>query len=68
MKWLTALIFGLIVGTLMPTIIDGQEGVWTDNWTGWGTVHAGTGGLLFSIPLFLGAAVAIRLLFNWHTR
>ncbi|HZC38949.1 MAG TPA: hypothetical protein VE221_09800 [Sphingomicrobium sp.] len=68
MKWLAALVFGLIVGTLLPTIVDGQAGVWTDDWTGWGTVRAGTGGLLFSIPLFLGSALAIRLLFNWHTR
>ena len=68
MKWLTALVFGLLVGTLLPTVIDGQGGVWTDSWTGWGTIREGKGGLLFSIPLFLGAAVGIRLLFNWHTR
>jgi hypothetical protein len=66
MKWLTALIFGLIVGALLPTVIDGQAGVWADNWTGLGTLRVGTGGLLFSIPLFLVAAVGIRLLFNWH--
>jgi hypothetical protein len=68
MKWLTALVFGAIVGALLPTIIDGQSGVWTDSWTGWGTVHPSAGGLLFSIPLFLAAAVGIRLFFNWHSR
>ena len=36
----------------------------------WGTIrpHAGSPNLLFSIPLFLGSAVAFRLFFNWHGR
>jgi hypothetical protein len=70
MKWLTALIIGLILGTVLPTAMNGGEGKWTNSWAGWGTVHphAGSPGLLLSIPLFLGVAVAFRLFFNWHSR
>jgi hypothetical protein len=70
MKWITALAFGAAVGFILPTAIDAREGVWMQSWAGWGTVrpHAGSSGLLLSIPLFIGAAVAFRLLFNWHNR
>jgi len=39
-----------------------------DSWAGWGTIRplAGSPGLLFSIPMFLGAALFLRLVFNWH--
>ena len=68
MPWIGALIFGAILGLVLPTAIDLGSGVWTGSWTGWGTIrpHAGSPGLLFSIPLALGAALAARLLFNWH--
>ena len=70
MKWLTALMLGAILAVVLPTALDARSGVWMDNWTGWGTIHphAGSPGLLFSIPLFLGSALALRLVFNWHTR
>ncbi len=70
MKWISALIFGAILGFVLPTAIDTQSGVWTDAWTGWGTIRpsASSPGLLFSIPVFLGAAIAARLFFNWHSR
>ena len=70
MKWLTALTVGAILGFVLPTVLDARSGIWMDNWTSWGTVHphAGSPGLLFSIPLFLGSALALRLVFNWHTR
>ena len=70
MKWISALIFGAILGFVLPTAIDTQSGVWTDAWTGWGTIrpHAASPGLLFSIPVFLGAAIAARVFFNWHSR
>ena len=70
MKWLTALAFGAVVGFVLPTAIDGRAGIWMDNWTGWGTIRpdAASPGLLFSIPLFLGTALAFRLVFNWHSR
>ncbi len=70
MKWLTALTVGAILGFVLPTTLDARSGIWMDNWTGWGTIHphAGSPGLLFSIPLFLGSALALRLVFNWHTR
>jgi hypothetical protein len=70
MKWITALAFGAILGIVLPTALNGGEGVWTDNWTGWGTIRPlpGSPGLLLSIPLFLGSALGFRLLFNWHER
>jgi hypothetical protein len=70
MKWLTALTLGAILALVLPTALDARSGVWMDNWTGWGTIHphANSPGLLFSIPLFLGSALALRLVFNWHTR
>ena len=67
MKWLTALIFGAILGVVLPTVIDSKSGVWTGSWANWGTIRH-TGGLLFSIPLFLGSAAAARTFFNWHSR
>ena len=70
MRWITALIFGAIIGCVLPTAMDARSGLWLDAWTGWGTIHphAGSPGLLFSIPLFLGAALAFRLIFNWHSQ
>jgi hypothetical protein len=68
MKWLTALFLGAILGFVMPLMLGGQSGVWMNNWTKWGTIRPieGSPGILFSIPLFFGAAVAFRLFFNWH--
>ena len=70
MKWVTALALGAILAFVLPTALDARSGVWMDGWTGWGTIRPleGSPGLLFSIPLFLGAALAFRLVFNWHTR
>ena len=70
MKWVTALAIGALLGFVLPTGLDLRSGVWLDNWTGWGTIrpHPGSPGLLFSIPLCLGSAIALRLAFNWHTR
>ena len=70
MKWLTALTVGAILGFVLPTVLDARSGVWMDNWTGWGTIHphVGSPGLLFSIPLFLGSALFLRVVFNWHSR
>ena len=47
---------------------DGRSGNWMDTWAAWGTIrpHAGSPGLLFSIPMFLGAGIALRLIFSWH--
>jgi len=69
MKWITALAFGLILGIVLPTMMNGGEGLWTDSWAGWGTIRPlqGSPGLLLSIPLFLGSATALRLLFSWHS-
>jgi hypothetical protein len=70
MKWITALIAGAVLGIVLPTAMDLRSGVWADSWAGWGTIHphAGSPGLLFSIPVFLGSALALRLVFNWHSR
>ena len=70
MKWLTALILGVIMGFALPLAFGGPSGAWADSWASWGTIrpHANSPGLLFSIPFALGAAIAFRLFFNWHTR
>ena len=70
MKWLTALILGGLLAFVLPMSLGGQDGVWMHSWTNWGTVRPLTGspGFLFSIPLFLGAALAFRIFFNWHSR
>ncbi len=70
MKWVTALILGAILGFVLPQFFGGQNGLWMNSWLKWGTIrpHAGSPGLLFSIPFFLGSAIALRMVFNWHTR
>jgi hypothetical protein len=70
MKWISALLLGAILGVVLPTALDARSGMWTNSWAGWGTIHphAGSPGLLLSIPLFLGSALFLRLVFNWHTR
>ena len=68
MKWLSALLLGAILGVVLPTGLDLRSGVWMDSWAAWGTIrpHAGSPGLLLSIPVFLGSALFLRLVFNWH--
>ena len=68
MKWLTALAFGAIIAFILPTAFDGGSGAWMHRWAGGGTVRPleGSRNLLFSIPLFIGGAIAFRLIFNWH--
>jgi len=68
MKWLPALFLGAILGFTLTLAFGGQGGFWMETWTRWGTVRpvAGSPGLLFSIPLALGSALALRLFFNWH--
>jgi hypothetical protein len=70
MKWLSALFLGAILGVVLPTALDMRSGVWMNSFAGWGTIHphAGSPGLLFSIPVFLGSAIFLRAVFNWHTR
>jgi len=68
MKWISALFLGAILGFGLPLFLGGRPGVWMHSWTKFGTISpiAGSPGFLFSIPLFLGAALAFRLFFNWH--
>jgi hypothetical protein len=70
MRWLPALLLGAILAFVLPLAFGGIGGFWMTSWTKWGTVRpiAGSPGFLFSIPLFLGSAVALRLFFNWHSR
>ena len=39
-----------------------------DSWVNWLTIRPvpSSPGLLFSIPIFLGSAIAFRIFFNWH--
>ena len=69
MKWLAALLVGAILGIVLPTGLDFRSGVWMHSWASWGTIrpHAGSPGLLLSVPVFLGSALACRLFFNWHS-
>ena len=68
MRWLTALFIGAIIGFVLPMMFGGRDGEWATGWTKWGTVHpfVGSPGLIFSIPLFIGVAIAFRLFFSWH--
>jgi len=68
MKWVSALLLGALVAFILPMALGGSDGVWARSWAGWGTIHPSTRspGLIFSIPLFLGAALAFRMFFNWH--
>ena len=70
MKWLSALLLGAILGVVLPTGLDMRSGLWMDSWASWGTIrpHAGSPGLLLSIPVFAASALAFRLFFNWHGR
>ena len=71
MKWLPALFLGAILGFVVADASSAAKAAfWMNSWTKWGTIRpvAGSPGLLFSIPLFLGSAVAFRLFFNWHSR
>ena len=69
MKWVPALFVGAILGFALPLFFGGQDGVWMQSFARWGTIRplAGSPGLLFSIPLFVGTAVALRAIFSWHT-
>ena len=65
---MTALLIGAILAFTLPMGLGGQGGVWMNSFTKWGTISpiAGSPGFLFSIPLFLGSALAFRIFFNWH--
>ena len=67
---MTALLIGAILGFALPLFFGGQNGAWMQSFAKWGTVRPleGSPGLLFSIPLALGSAIALRFLFNWHSR
>ena len=70
MRWITALLIGAILGFVLPLIFGGPDGVWMSSFAKWGTIrpHAGSPGLLFSVPAFVLSAIALRTFFNWHSR
>ena len=69
MKWITALLIGAILAFTLPMALGGSGGVWMNSWTDWGTYRPipGSPGFLFSVPVFIGSALAFRLFFNWHS-
>ncbi|MEN3971950.1 hypothetical protein WJS89_04650 [Sphingomicrobium sp. XHP0235] len=69
MKWMTALLLGGLMAFLLPMFLGGNGGVWMGSMASVGTVRpfAHSPGLLFSIPLFLFAAFALRSFFEWHS-
>ena len=70
MKLITAMILGAVIAFILPLFFGGEDGVWMHSWAAWGTIrpHHDSPGLLFSIPVFIGATLAFRAFFNWHTR
>ncbi len=70
MRWLTALLIGAIMGFLLPKAFGGEGGIWMNSWAAAGTIQPveDSPGLLFSVPVAVGAAICLRLVFNWHTR
>ncbi len=68
MKWMTALLIGAILAFVLPLAFGGSGGPWMSSWASWGTIRpiAGSPGFLFSIPLFIAAAIAFRIFFTWH--
>ena len=69
MKWMTALLLGAFLGFVLPLMFGGPSGEWMSGWTKFGTIRpiSGSPGLLFSIPFSLGAALAFRMFFEWHS-
>ena len=69
MRWLTALLIGAILAFVVPMLLGGQErqsGSRPGSSGGRCGRSRNRRGLLFSIPIFLGSAIALRLFFNWH--
>ena len=68
MKWFTALLIGAILAFVLPLSLGGQDGAWMHSFAKWGTIRPieGSPGFLFSVPVFLISAVALRFFFNWH--
>ena len=68
MRWITALFLGALLGFVMPQFFGGASGLWMNSMAEYGTIRPieGSPGLLFSFPVFVGSAIALRLFFNWH--
>ena len=69
MRWFTALLLGALLAVVLPELLGGAHGVWMNSMAKWGTIRPleNSPGLLFSIPVFLGSAIAFRIFFNWHS-
>ena len=68
MRWLTCILLGAILAFAMPLFLGGSSGVWSGSWIDWWTIRPlpNSPGLLFSVPIFVGSAIAFRIFFNWH--
>ena len=69
MKWFSALLLGTLLGFALPLFSGGLGGLWMHSWVKTGTIapFANSPGLLLSIPVAIGSAIAFRLFFNWHS-
>ncbi len=70
MDLLWALLLGAVAAVAVPMIFGGPTGVWATSAASWGTIAplAGSPGLLFSLPIFVGVAFFAYLFFNWSNR
>ena len=68
MKWLTALVLGAILAFTAAADVRWPGRRLDEHLAPAGAPSARTpvAGLLFSIPIFLGAALVFRIFFNWH--
>lgn len=68
MKWTTAILLAGALAFALPLFFGGAGGTWGNSMASWGTVRpfSHSPGLLFSIPLFLFGAFALRSFFEWH--
>ena len=68
MKWISALIFGALIGFIAPMMGGGRDGIWMNSWVKQGTIvpFDNSPGLLFSSPVALGMAFILRIFFSWH--
>ncbi|HEY0626396.1 MAG TPA: hypothetical protein VGD10_06650 [Allosphingosinicella sp.] len=70
MDLLKALLIGFIIAVAVPMVFGGPTGAWMSSAASVGTISPleGSPGLLFSIPLFVGATVIFWIFFEWHSR
>jgi hypothetical protein len=70
MGLLKAALLGAVAAVALPMVFGGRSGAWMSSFAEWGTItpHAGSPGLLFSIPVFAGVTIFSWLFFGWSNR